>query len=118
MKRAIRSVIYNNSGLEMTMFNRFYLSEKSVNLQANGVVSFFVNENFDKVTIKDVINKISDSDNCVSVRTLNVRPRAHTSRKKRGAVNYKIKGETVNKKWKKVFVTLRDVSGFIGRLNK
>lgn len=109
----------NNAGLELNMFDRFYLSEKSVNLQENNVVSFFVDNDMNKSVIKYIVNKVSeDDDNCISVRTLNVRPRAHASRTKRGVVNYKLKGKTVNERKKKVFITLRNVSKFIGGLNK
>ena len=113
------SIKRNNAGLELEMFDRFYLSEKSVNLQEKNVVSFFVDNDMTKSVIKYIVNKVSDdNENCLSVRTLNVRPRAHASRTKRGVVNYKLKGKTVNERKKKVFITLRDVSKFIGGLNK
>lgn len=115
----INSLKRNNAGLELNVFDRFYLSEKSVNLQENNIVSFFVDNDVNKSVIKYIVNKISDdSTNCISVRALNVRPRAHASRTKRGVVNYKLKGKTVNERKKKVYVSLRDVSKFIGGLNK
>jgi ribosomal protein L23 len=77
-----------------------------------------VDSDFNKTSIKNAIDKISDFENCLSVRVLNVRPRAHASKTKKSLVNYKLKGKTVNERKKKVFATLRDVAKFIGGLNK
>jgi ribosomal protein L23 len=108
----------NTAGLEFCIFDRFFLSEKSMKLQENGIVSFFVKKDVTKTHICNAINMISGMDNCLSVRCLNVKPRSHASRNKRGRIIQKIHGAAVHEKRKKAYVTLRDIAAFMGGFNK
>lgn len=115
--RLINSVIESKSGLEFNILGGdFFISEKSVNLQSNGVVSFFVDSCVNKTLIRMVIDKISGEANCISVRVLNVKPKSKDSRYRRGAVIKKIHGQTVHSMRKKIYAKLNNSQLFVSNL--
>lgn len=117
LNRNINSIKKNSEGLEYDIFKRFFLSEKSVELQHNGTVSFFVDDFVNKTLIRDSLNKICQEDNCIKVNVLNMKPRCSRSRFKRGLLIKKFKGKTVNSDQKKVYARLKNVNLFLQKLS-
>jgi hypothetical protein len=117
MNRAINAVQDNKSGFAFTIFDDFFLSEKSVKLQEGGVVSFFVKKDFvNNKLVRIAIDKISEEKNCIYVHSINVKPKHKASKYRRNAFVSKIKGVTANDSKKKVYVKLKNPAAFLSKL--
>ncbi len=121
MEVMMKGLKNNESGLEFTVFDSFFISEKSVKMQQNGIVSFFVKDCVNKDIVRIAVDKIScinngDQSNCISIRSLVVKPKNKPSRYKKGKTVSKIKGSTANKPKRKVYVTLRDPVLFLSKV--
>lgn len=118
LTRMIGSVVGNEDGLGLNIFRGFFLSDKSVDLQSQGVISFLVHSYVNKTLVKKVIDRISGEKNCVSVRVVNLKPRWHDSRVKRGQGYKKLKGKTVGTNVKKIYAQVRDPSLVLAKLGE
>lgn len=118
LTRMINSVDKNEAGLGVNIFRGFFLSEKSVDLQSQGVVSFLVHSYVNKTLIRKVIDRISGEKNCISVKVVNLKPRWHDSRVKRGQGYKKLKGKTVGTNVKKIYTQVRDVPLLLAKLGE
>jgi hypothetical protein len=117
MDRMISGIQDNQSGLEFTIFDGFFMSEKSIKMQQGGILSFFVKKDFvNKDVVRMAIDKISGEDNCIYIHSVIVKPKSKASRYRRNAFIYKIKGVTCNDSKRKIYARLKNPGLFLSKI--